>query len=361
MLLRFACLLGLFCTTSLSMAADKIVRPQTAYGVLYQEWKAEVKALDAADPALPGPEKRNRKRDINTRYTPRFLALAQAHPTDDLWLDCLIWTSGQGVPGTDFDAMFDLLRDNAPAVRNDIQLQLLMSEFISLDSSRINPALASISETHKLPGMRGAALYALAARTKQHAEEHGDIAGCAAAEKLLERVIAEYPHVSTYRGENHENATPLLDELRSPVAIGKSAPHTTGKTLSGESFDLNAATRGKVTVISFSGHWCVPCVAMHPIQKEILAKFPRDQVVIVEMNSDPQAALDRVREKVAADNLGWTIITDGREGPAAKQWQITSWPTYFVIDPQGHIRRRASGNLGPQLITWVEELLPASP
>lgn len=335
-------------------------RPPSPYGLLYKEWKAEVTALDEAVPALSRAEKRSRKRDINARYTPRFLALAKAHRDDDGWLDCLIWASVEGVPGEAFDAMFDLLRDNAKAVDNTIQLQLLMSEFITLDSDRINPALSSISESHGDEGVRGAALYALAARTKHAAEEHGDVEGCATAERLLKRVVAEYPKISTYRGKNLENATALLEDLRGPVAIGRNAPNTQGKTIGGDEFDLTETMRGKVTVISFSGHGCAPCVAMHPVQKEILAKFPRDKVVVVEMNSDPRESLEKVREKVASDGLPWIVVSDGNDGPAAKQWRVTSWPTYFVIDAEGRIRRRVSGNVGQRLHKWVEELVPKS-
>lgn len=360
MLVRYSGLLTILMAIGLNTAAAQQVRKPTPYGILYNEWKAEVKALDDVVPELSGSEKRSRQRDISATYTPRFLKLAQDHPDDDLWLACLIWTSVEGVAGDAFDGMFDILRDNAEGVRNTTQLQLLMSEFIKLRSDRINPALATIAEDHGSEGVRGAALYALAARTKRHAEEHGDALGCATAEKLLERVLAEYPDVRTYRGKNRENASALLEEMRSPVAITRKAPNTQGKTISGDDFDLSETIRGKVAVISFSGHWCGPCVAMHPIQKEIIATFPKDSVVVVEMNSDSLDSLQKVRGKIESDGLEWIVVTDGSDGPASKQWRIKAWPTYFVLDSEGRIRRRVSGNCGRRLITWVEELLPES-
>lgn len=335
-------------------------RPPTAYGVLYNEWNIEVKSLDAVIPALMATEKRDKKQEINTKFTPRFLELAKGHLDDDLWIDCLIWTSVEGVPGKAFDEMFDVLKDNASKAKNYGQLQLLMSEFIDLQSDRIDPALSAIAETHLQLGMRGTALFALAARTKRTAEENGDPRLAREAEKLLERVIADYPKPSTYRGENLENATALLEELRSPVAITKSAPDTKGTLITGEAFDLGETIRGKVAVISFSGHWCGPCVAMHPIQKEIVATFPKDAVIIVEINSDRLKQLPKVREKIESDGLAWTIVSDGSDGPISKQWHVEAWPTYYVIDNEGHIRRRASGNVGRRLITWVKELTSKS-
>ena len=107
MQLRSACLTALLMALSLTSATAQERRTPTPYGVLYNEWKAEVNALEDVVPELSRPEKRDKKRDINNRYTPRFLDLAKEHLNDDLWLDCLIWTSVEGVPGEAFDEMFN--------------------------------------------------------------------------------------------------------------------------------------------------------------------------------------------------------------------------------------------------------------
>ena len=330
------------------------------YEALYGEWKAEAKALENVVPPLTTEEKRTKKHEIDKEFTVRFRDLAKEHRNDDEWIHCLIWTSVDGIPGPAFDEMFDIFRESVNKAGNTVQLQLLMSEFIYLESDRIDPALSSIADSHSAAGVRGAALYALAARTKLQAEEKGDAAGCIKAEALLERVISEYPNVSTYRGKNLKNATALLEELKSPIAITKKAPAIRGTTISGADFDLSKTIEGKVAVISFSGHWCGPCVAMHTVQKEILEKFPPEKVVIVEINSDQTDSIEKVRKKIETDGLGWTVVTDGSQGPVSEQWHVTAWPTYFIVDAIGRIRRRATGNVGRQLVTWVEELLPTS-
>ncbi len=350
-LVMFACL-------TQTLAAQE--RRPTSYGILYKAWKVEVTNLDDEMPTLTKPEKRIRKQAINQKYTPRFLKLASEHLTDDLWIDCLIWTSVEGTPGSAFDEMFDLLGENAKSAQNTIQLQLLMSNFIVLQSKSIDPALANIVDSHPNSGVRGAALYALASRTKRRAEQLGDVDGCAEAEKLLIRVISDFPNVSTYRGKNLENATALLDELLSPVAITKMAPNAQGTTISGEMFDLTKAVTGKVAVVSFSGHWCGPCVAMHRIQKKLISKYPLDEVVVIEINSDQPEALDDVRKKIKADGLNWLVVTDGRDGPISEQWKVTAWPIYYVIDSNGRIRHRAIGNVGESLVHWVDALIPKS-
>ena len=119
------------------------------YSVLHGDWKAEVKALDNVMPMLSTQEKRGKKREINTTFTARFCDLAKEHRTDDVWIQCLIWISVEGTPGDSFDEMFDIFRETADVTENTIQLQLLMSEFIKLQSDRIDPALSSIAKSHR--------------------------------------------------------------------------------------------------------------------------------------------------------------------------------------------------------------------
>lgn len=353
-------LMVIIATCPLSVPAQE-QQPATPYRALYKEWSAEVKSLDLVEPELSRSENRIKKQMINTKYTSRFTELARTHPNDDVWLQCLVWISAEGVPGEALDEMFDMLPAHALGVGNTVQLQLLMSEFITLSSDRIDPALAAIVEDHDEPGVRGAALFALAARKKRVAEEDGDVEALATAEQLLDRVLQEYPSVRTYRGENRRTAMKLLQELRSPVAITKMAPITKGKTIAGAEFELNESIQGRVAVLAFSGHWCAPCVAMHVIQKEILSMFSEDNgdqsIVIVEINSDGLDSLEDVHAKIARDSLDWIVVADGRNGAIANQWMVKTWPTYFIIDANGRIRCMMRGNVGRHLLEKVERVV----
>lgn len=333
---------------------------RSPYDVLNDQWKAE---RDSLKRTLGGEEAAQKLNggllELRKVYTHRFLKLATEHPSDGLWLDCLIWISVEGVPGPSLDGMIDFMRAHANDVENTTQLMLFMSELIPLESDRIGPALAEIAEQHSNRLVRGAALYALAARAKMLAERDGSPEGCKAAQDLLHQVIAEFPDVRTYRGKNKENAERLLHELQSPVAIGETAIETKGKTLDGSPFDL-AGQKGKVTVLAFSGHWCGPCVKMHAIYKELLQKYAEDQLMIVEVNSDGLDQLASVEQKVRTDGLHWRIVIDGPHGPLSKKWNVTSWPTFYVLDCKHRIRRRASGYIGRELVNWIEQLINES-
>ena len=342
--------------TAVVEADEKQKRKPTAYGLLYNEWKAERDALKTDSASKNKEELKKRRLAIQKAYTHKFLELAKKHTSDDLWLDCFIWITVHGVPGPDLDAMMDLLHRYGNEVGNRTQLQLLMSELIKVKSDRLNPALSEIADKNISEHLRGAALYALAARTKRLSERNGSPEGCKQAEVLLQKVLDDYPDVSTYRGKNGENAKNLLKGIRGPVAIGKLAPEVKGKDIDGGSFSLSTQ-RGKVIVLSFSGHWCAPCCAMHSIEKELLKKYPREKFDIIEINSDELKNLKKVAEKTKTDGLTWKLVVDGSHGPISDNWNVTSWPTFYVLDQKHKIRRRAAGYLGQDLIDWVDKLI----
>ena len=207
----------------------------------------------------------------------------------------------EGAPGEDFDAMVELMGEHAQELKETINLQLMMSTFIELSSEKLNSALRDLAENHSARVIRGAALFTLGARLKSQGEEAGSPELCAEAESVLEQVVREFPDVRTYRGENRKNAERLLDELRGPLAIGRPAPETRGKDLEGSDFSLREL-RGKVVVLSFSGHWCTPCRAMHPIERKLVRSQSSQEVELIEINSDKDP--DAVAAKMLASIVG---------------------------------------------------------
>ncbi len=50
-----------------------------------------------------------------------------------------------------------------------------------------------------------------------------------------------------------------------------------------------------------------------------------------------------IRAVVAKQGLNWrSWWADGADGPIPQEWQVTSWPTIFVLDAQGMVRYRLS-------------------
>lgn len=325
------------------------------YSDLYKQWEADFGALRAEGSAEDDEELKDRMIDLRAKYTERFARLATEHSHGDGWTSSLAWISLNGAAGPGFDAMADLMRNRVHSLENTTHIERLMPELIGFESGRLTAALADIARKHSSERVRGIALYCLGARVKWVAERDGSQKGCEQAELLLVKARDDYGDVTMSRRKIREYAEELLSGLRGPSAVGRQAQETKGRDINDEVFDL-AYERGKVVVLSFSGHWCYHCRQMHRVEKELLGKYGQKRAVIIEINSDRREDLEGVSEKIEAEGLRWRYVIDGPEGPISKTWQVSAWPTFFVLDREGRIRRRAVGDVGRKLIEWVDRL-----
>ena len=141
------------------------------------------------------------------------------------------------------------------------------------------------------------------------------------------------------------------------LMLGKEAPNIVGTDLDGVRFELSDY-RGKVVAIVFSGHWCGPCRSEYPYQRLLLEVMDEEEFILLGVNSDGdlQVAKDaKVEEEL--DYLSWW---DGHgekstDGPIATQWNVTGWPTIYVLDENGVIRNRGARH--EKLITLAKELV----
>jgi len=124
------------------------------------------------------------------------------------------------------------------------------------------------------------------------------------------------------------------------LGIGKVAPEIVGKDLDQVEFKLSE-TRGKVTVLVFTGEWCGPCRSEYPYQRLMLELYKDKPFALVGVNSD--ADLEVAKKGKVDSQLPYRSWWDGyaeknTEGPIAKAWGVTGWPTIYVLDTKGVIR-----------------------
>ncbi|MCA8953080.1 MAG: hypothetical protein KDE27_26445 [Planctomycetes bacterium] len=79
--------------------------------------------------------------------------------------------------------------------------------------------------------------------------------------------------------------------------------------------------------------------------------------VILGVNSDKDLAA--LRPRLLAEQITWRSFwngPDGTRGPIAKAWNVTGWPTVYVIDHEGVIRHKGHGGpeLDAALTKWLE-------
>ncbi len=181
--------------------------------------------------------------------------------------------------------------------------------------------------------------YKAAQPIEEFLSTHDDTALERESEALFERVIAEFGDEKI-----EEDSRPLgviaTGELftRRNLKSGMVAPDIEGKDHEGKSFKLSGF-RGKVVVLTFSGNWCGPCRGMYPQERMLVSALKDKPFAMVSVNTDkdPQT----LRDAIKAGEITWPCWHDGgTDGPITTHWGIISFPTIFVLDPDGVIRHR---------------------
>lgn len=135
------------------------------------------------------------------------------------------------------------------------------------------------------------------------------------------------------------------------LSVGRIAPSIKGQDIHGKPLVLENF-RGNVTVIDFWADWSPYCRVMYEKERRLVEDFKDRPFALLGVNTDEKPTLERL---VSAGTVTWQNWHDGPEGPIAKDWQVLSFPTVFVLDAEGRIRHR---NLpGIQLRSAIEMLL----
>ncbi|TAM61280.1 redoxin domain-containing protein, partial [bacterium] len=128
------------------------------------------------------------------------------------------------------------------------------------------------------------------------------------------------------------------------------APDFTLTTLDGKRVQL-ADFRGKTLVLNVWATWCPPCRLETP---DLIASYRalRDgNVAFLGVDDTEQAPI--VRAFIAAKGVPYPIAID-RDRHFSEAYDIRSFPTTYVIDPQGIVRARDVDSLAPaQLAAFV--------
>lgn len=116
------------------------------------------------------------------------------------------------------------------------------------------------------------------------------------------------------------------------------APEIDGLTMGSNRLRLSDF-RGKLVVISFWGTWCGPCMKSIPSHKEMISKYKDKPFVFLGINCDEdrEYAIKVMREK----GMTWPNWHDGApgDGQIQKAYDVSGFPSKFVIDPKGRLRR----------------------
>jgi thiol-disulfide isomerase/thioredoxin len=161
-----------------------------------------------------------------------------------------------------------------------------------------------------------------------------------------------------------EIANGELDEIEH-FTVGAHAPDIVGRDLKGQPLKMSDY-RGRIVVLSFWGSWCGPCMQMVPIERHFVERTAGKPVALIGVNSDEDAASGLTA--AAKEGMTWPSFWNGSlgpNGPIARAWHVSSWPTVYVLDGDGVIRFKFSGYGGDRteriLNAVVDRLLASGP
>lgn len=175
--------------------------------------------------------------------------------------------------------------------------------------------------------------------------------------KIMKSIPAEMHHGVAKRRyasylefeKRRENSTKFLDN-----AVGSVAPDFSFKTIGGVEGKLSDYL-GKYVLLDFWGTWCKPCVAEIPNLKKAFSTYHEQGFEIISISSDSFEA-DKLKDYVDEKEMAWEHILDGAMGPLQKLYMIRSYPSLFLIDPEGKISSINNDLRGDLLLAKLEEV-----
>ena len=147
---------------------------------------------------------------------------------------------------------------------------------------------------------------------------------------------------------------PDFTATKGDPAIGQAAPVVEGHDYQGNAVGI--APNGTPTLVIFAAHWCPHCQREIPlIQEWLTAKGAPTGVDLVSVSTGVDPSLPNYPPEAWFERVGWTVpvIVDPTNSVAAA-YGLTSYPFFVLLDGEGKVISRASGELS---IADLEALL----
>ncbi len=164
-------------------------------------------------------------------------------------------------------------------------------------------------------------------------------------------VIALFAVISTTGGGDASNFTPNDQGL---LQVGSEAPKSTVETADGGSVSVGGGD-AEATMLVFFASWCPHCQNEAPIINDFEDEYEDLRIVMVGADGTQGDTPDDVRKFVERYDI---------QSPAAynpdlgQRYQLTGYPTVYVIDGNGEIVAANSGEAPREVYEeWIQEAL----
>ena len=143
---------------------------------------------------------------------------------------------------------------------------------------------------------------------------------------------------------------PVRNEKETQAAgdpeIGKAAPEISGTNLQNDKPVALSDFQGKATLVTFWAHWCPFCQKELPVIQQVYEQDKdKYNFLTVSVNEGQQPAKPEFADTEAfmkTNGVTMPTIRDD-EDTIGKAWNITSYPTLYVVTPDGKVAQKLTG------------------
>ena len=138
---------------------------------------------------------------------------------------------------------------------------------------------------------------------------------------------------------------------------GEPAPNFTLHNLQGEALTLEQL-KGKKVILNFWATWCGPCKKEMPHLQKYYEQYAKEQnVEIVGVNlTYTRDQEEAIAQFIKSHELTFPIVLEKTE-EVARQYEILTIPSTFMLDTEGNIQRQIIGPLNTEsLVAYMQEI-----
>ena len=154
-------------------------------------------------------------------------------------------------------------------------------------------------------------------------------------------------------------ALPAFPEQGEDPAVGTVAPTIVGRDFGGDRVEVGpGGSDGVPQAIWFVAHWCPHCQAEVPVIVELArAGSIPEGVSVVAVSTSVDASAPNYPPSAWLEREGWPypVLTDDERGTAAQAYGVAGFPFLVVVDADGTVLARTSGELGADGIVALLE------
>ena len=102
--------------------------------------------------------------------------------------------------------------------------------------------------------------------------------------------------------------------------------------------------RGKVVILDFWTYCCINCIHTLPDLAKLEKKYA-NQLVVIGVHSakfENEKKSENIRKAILRYEISHPVVNDANMR-IWRNWNVSSWPTLYLIDPEGYIVGRGSG------------------